>query len=88
MSLADDGANGVDINPAGNTFTDSDVVVAPYFVLEKLAAGPVYVGQPVTYTIEGYNAQQAVARNVVVTDVLPANTTLVPRQYHIRRHAG
>jgi len=78
VTLADDGANGADINPAGNTFTDSDVVVAPYFVLEKRAAGPVYVGQPVTYTIEGYNSYSATAYNVVVTDVLPANTTLIP----------
>lgn len=76
--IADDGANGADINPAGNTFTDSDVAIAPYFVLEKRAAGPVFVGQPVTYTIEGFNARGAPAYHVVVTDTVPANTSVVP----------
>lgn len=78
VMITDDGANGEDANPAGNIFTDSDVVIAPYIALEKHAAGPVYVGQPLTYTIEGYNSQYGTAYNVVVTDVLPANTMLVP----------
>ena len=78
VAMTDDGANGKDINPAGNIFTDSNVVIAPFIALEKRAVGPVYVGQPVTYTIEGYNAQSSTAYNVVVTDVLPAHTTLVP----------
>jgi uncharacterized repeat protein (TIGR01451 family) len=77
-TIADDGANGIDINPAGNTFTDSDLVIAPYIKLEKRASGPTYVGQPVTYTIEGYNSHYATAYGIVVTDTLPANTTLVP----------
>ncbi len=77
-TIDDDRANGVDINPAGNTFTDSDIVIAPYIKLEKRASGPIYVGQPVTYTIEGYNSQYATAYGIVVTDTLPANTALVP----------
>ena len=77
-TIADDRANGLDINPAGNTFTDSDIVIAPYIKLEKRASGPIYVGQPVTYTIEGYNSQYATAYGIVVTDTLPANTALVP----------
>jgi uncharacterized repeat protein (TIGR01451 family) len=77
-TIDDDRGNGVDINPAGNTFTDSDIVIAPYIKLEKRASGPIYVGQPVTYTIEGYNSQYATAYGIVVTDTLPANTTLVP----------
>lgn len=75
--IADDGANGDDINPAGNSFTDSDIVIAPYIALEKHAVGPVYVGQPVTYTIEGYNSHYGTAYGVIVTDVLPAHTTLL-----------
>ena len=78
VTLADDGANGEDINPAGNTATDSDLVIAPYIQLEKQAAGPVYAGQPLTYTIAGYNSQYATAFAVTVTDTLPAHTTLVP----------
>jgi len=77
-AIADDGANGVDINPAGNTYTDSDIVIAPYIKLEKHASGPVYVGQPVTYTIEGYNSHFATGYGIIVTDTLPANTMLVP----------
>lgn len=77
-TVDDDRGNGVDINPAGNTSTDSDIVIAPYIKLEKRANGPIYVGQPVTYTIEGYNSQYATAYGIVVTDTLPANTDLVP----------
>jgi len=77
-TIDDDRANGVDINPAGNTFTDSDIVIAPHIKLEKRASGPIYVGQPVTYTIEGYNSQYATAYGIVVTDTLPANTAVVP----------
>lgn len=78
VMVTDDGANGVDENPAGNRDTDSNVVIAPYIKLEKRATGPVYVGQPVTYTIEGNNSRYATAYGVIVTDTLPANTTLVP----------
>jgi uncharacterized repeat protein (TIGR01451 family) len=78
VTVADDGANGEDINPAGNTATDSDLVIAPYLQLEKQATGPVYAGQPLTYTIAGYNSRYATAFAVVITDTLPAHTTLIP----------
>ncbi|MBK8049842.1 MAG: DUF11 domain-containing protein [Anaerolineales bacterium] len=47
-------------------------------VSEKRAASPGYIGQPITYIIEGYNSQTATAYDVIVTDTLPAGTTLVP----------
>ncbi|MBK8046775.1 MAG: DUF11 domain-containing protein [Anaerolineales bacterium] len=68
VTIGDDGANGSDINPAGNTNTDSDLVIAPHIGIEKRAASPAYAGQPITYTIEGYNSQTATAFDVIVTD--------------------
>ncbi|MCX6032418.1 MAG: carboxypeptidase regulatory-like domain-containing protein [Chloroflexi bacterium] len=77
VTIADDTANGADPNPANGTATDSDLVTAPYIVLEKQAAGPAYPGQPVTYTIQWSNTGDVTASSAIVTDTLPANTTLV-----------
>jgi uncharacterized repeat protein (TIGR01451 family) len=76
-TISDNGANGPDINPGDNTATDSDVVLAPGVVLEKQASGPVYVGNQLVYTLNWKNVGAAMANNVVITDTLPANTTLV-----------
>jgi uncharacterized repeat protein (TIGR01451 family) len=74
---------GTDPNPANNTATDSDVVIAPFIVLEKHATvttgnpvGVTNTGQQVTYTIDWRNTGAAAASNVVIQDALPANTTL------------
>ncbi len=68
---------GTDRNPADNTASDSDIVVAPYVVLEKSVTGPAYVGGDVTYSIRWENNSTDTAADVKITDVLPANTTLV-----------
>jgi uncharacterized repeat protein (TIGR01451 family) len=75
--IADDGSNGPDPDPSNNSSTDSDVVVRPYMVIEKQVEGPAYVGGVITYTINYINMGNTVARNVVISDVIPANTTLV-----------
>ncbi|QWU44445.1 DUF11 domain-containing protein [Bacillus sp. NP247] len=41
------------------------------------------VGQPITYTISLANLGNTTANNVVVTDILPAGTTLVPNSIFI-----
>lgn len=74
-TISDDGTNGTDPNPGDNTATDSDLVVAPYVVLEKHASSPAYDGQPVTYTIDWRNAGAVSASAVVITDDLPAGTS-------------
>ena len=75
VTISDDGANGTDPNPGDNTATDSDLVVAPYVVLEKRASSPAYDGQPVTYTIDWRNAGAVDAGAVVIRDDLPAGTS-------------
>jgi uncharacterized repeat protein (TIGR01451 family) len=77
VAITDDGTNGTDLNPADNIASDSDVVLAPYIVLEKQATGPVYVGNQLTYTLNWSNGGTTTANSVVIEDVLPANTTLV-----------
>ncbi|HOV47861.1 MAG TPA: SdrD B-like domain-containing protein [Anaerolineae bacterium] len=71
------GGNETDRNPLDNSAVDSDIVVAPYIVLEKSVSGPAYVGAEVTYTIAWANNSDETAAAVVITDTLPANTTLV-----------
>ncbi len=73
--IDDDHLNGTDPNPANNTATDSDLVVAPYIVVEKTASGPAYTGQQLNYTINWRNTGTAAASNVVIKDTLPANMT-------------
>ncbi len=66
-----------DRNPLDNTAVDSDIVVAPYVVLEKSVSGPAYVGAELTYSIRWENNSSDTANDVVITDVLPDNTSLV-----------
>jgi LPXTG-site transpeptidase (sortase) family protein len=84
VTASDDGTNGADPNLGDNTSTDSDVVIAPYIVLEKdtsaLSGNPVgvaYTGQEITYILNWRNTGDATAFNVNITDTLPADTTLV-----------
>lgn len=77
ITISDDGANGTDPNPANNTATDSDLVVAPYIVIEKHGTSPAYVGNQLTYTIDWRNTGAATANGATIQDALPANTTLV-----------
>lgn len=78
VAILEDGANGVDPNPADNTATDSNTVVAPGLALEKGVSGPALVGQPLTYVITATNTNLATAFDVVITDTLPAGVVLVP----------
>ncbi|MBI5964683.1 MAG: DUF11 domain-containing protein [Chloroflexi bacterium] len=70
--------DGIDYNLMDNSATDSDVVVAPYVVIEKSVTGDSYVSGVLTYTIHWQNISTADAASVIITDVIPANTTLVP----------
>ncbi|MFN2289643.1 MAG: SdrD B-like domain-containing protein [Anaerolineae bacterium] len=57
---------------------DTTVVNAPVLSISKSAApDPVLVGRALTYTLEYENSGPASATNVVVTDVVPADTTYV-----------
>ncbi len=77
VTITDNGTNGTDPNPADNTATDSDLVVAPYIVLEKHAASPARTGDELTYTVDWRNTGAAAANGVTIVDALPANTEFV-----------
>ena len=78
VTVADDGVNGVDSTPANNTSQDVDVVeVAPDLVIDKNDGGlpRITPNGLVTYTLTVSNVGNQDATGVVVTDVVPANTT-------------
>ncbi len=84
VEISDDENNGDDPNPGDNISTDSNLVIAPYIVLEKHASVPVgnpasvgYTGQQVTYTINWRNTGETLAKDIVIHDTLPVNTALV-----------
>ncbi|MFE7318775.1 isopeptide-forming domain-containing fimbrial protein [Streptomyces sp. NPDC057555] len=58
---------------------------APYVVLTKTAvpAGPLDVGDVVTYRITAQNEGGGAADNLVLTDAIPAGTTYLPGSLHI-----
>ncbi|MEW1654011.1 isopeptide-forming domain-containing fimbrial protein [Streptomyces sp. NPDC093707] len=58
---------------------------APYVVLTKTAvpAGPLDVGDAVTYRITAQNEGGGAADNLVLTDAIPAGTTYLPGSLHI-----
>ena len=72
----DDGTNGTDPNPADNTGTDTDTLVAaPDLMVTKTdgvtSAQP---GQTLIYTLTISNAGNQTATGVTATDAIPANT--------------
>ncbi|NVN97957.1 MAG: DUF11 domain-containing protein, partial [Geobacteraceae bacterium] len=75
--ISDDGSNGTDLNPGDNNNTDNNLIVAPNLILEKKANSPVYIGNQFSYTLDWSNAGNSTAKSVVITDTLPANTTVV-----------
>lgn len=83
-TVLDDGANGMDPNPGDNTAIDSDVVMAPFIVVEKSASipagnpiGVVYSGQTSSYHVAWYNAGSATASSVILSDILPVGLDFV-----------
>ena len=76
--IGDDRANGTDADPSSDQTLHTAIIVRPVLALEKSAAGQSYVGGRITYTIAYRNDGATVARAVVITDSLPAHTTLVP----------
>ncbi len=75
--IRDDGANGTDTDPSNNQTLHTAIIVRPVLALEKSASGQSYVGGRITYTLAYRNDGATVARAVVITDSLPAHTTLV-----------
>jgi uncharacterized repeat protein (TIGR01451 family) len=76
-SIGDDGANGPDRNPNDNSDSDTTpVVAAPDLRIVKEDAG-VVVGPSgiISYTLTFENVGSQVATGVVITDVVPTDTT-------------
>jgi uncharacterized repeat protein (TIGR01451 family) len=74
------GGTEIDLNPANNTASSTIILalpVADLFVSQTFAPNPVVVGYSLTNTIAVTNGGPGVAINVVLTDLLPTNTTLV-----------
>jgi len=69
--------NGTDPNPGNNSATDVDriVGVADLSVTKATAQTEYEVGRTITYTITVANAGPSNARNLELTDALPAGTT-------------
>ena len=76
-SVADDGTHGADATPGNNSASDTTPVnAAPDLTLLKSDGGvSVAPGGSVTYTLSYANAGNQGATGVVLTDVVPANTT-------------
>ena len=68
-------------NPVGHLYAiqtafDTTTVTAPLFTISKSASpDPVFVGQPIVYTIAYANTGTAGATNGVITDTVPLSTT-------------
>ncbi len=77
VEIGDDGANGSDPDPTSNSVCDVVRVARPVLILEKSVTGQNYVTGQLAYTVHYENNGPVSARNVIISDVLPANTTLV-----------
>lgn len=79
VSIADDGVNGNDVNPADNQDgEDTPVTAVPDLQITKDdGVTVVSPGQTITYTLTVRNVGTQDATGVVVTDTIPANTTFV-----------
>jgi len=78
-NTADVAAATADPNLANNsaTVTTSVATQADVSVTKTTAAGPVFAGNTVAYTITVANAGPSDAQTVALTDLVPANTTFV-----------
>ncbi|MFB0538215.1 MAG: hypothetical protein ACETWR_24910, partial [Anaerolineae bacterium] len=82
-TIGDDGSNGPDPTPRDNSDSDTTpVVAAPDLNLTKTSQVSrggtiVYPGDTITYTICYSNSGSAVATNVVISDLIPTNTTYI-----------
>ena len=78
-NTADVGGANPDPVPSNNSATDDDTVllIADLTVTQREDNDPVIVGDPLTYTITVSNAGPLPAESVTVTDVLPAEATLL-----------
>lgn len=67
-----------DPNPANDTWTDPTPLTtsADLSIVKTAAAGPYIAGQSVTYTVTVTNAGPSVARDVAVSDAVPAGMTV------------
>jgi uncharacterized repeat protein (TIGR01451 family) len=76
-SIADDGTNGSDANPANNSASDTTPVTAqPDLVLTKSDGGATATpGGVISYTLTYFNNGNQGATGVVLTETVPANTT-------------
>jgi uncharacterized repeat protein (TIGR01451 family) len=76
-TIADDGTNGTDPTPGNNTGTDTTPVTgAPDLTVTKSDGGAsVTPGGTVTYTLTYSNSGNRGATGVVLTEMVPANTT-------------
>jgi uncharacterized repeat protein (TIGR01451 family) len=74
-TIADDGANGADLNPANNSASDTTpVTAAPDLRLSKSDGGAgAQPGATVAYTLAYSNVGNQGAAGVVITENLPAN---------------
>ncbi len=73
-------ATEIDLNPANNTASSSILLTLPFAELavsQTFTPNPVVVGYPLTNTIAVTNLGPGVAIDVLVTDLLPTNTTFV-----------
>jgi uncharacterized repeat protein (TIGR01451 family) len=79
VTIADDGANGVDSNTANNAGSDTTpVLAAPDYVITKdNGQTSVAVGDTITYTLTITNVGTQDGTGVVVTDTLPPYLTNV-----------
>ncbi len=90
-AITDDGTHGADPNTSNNIAYDSDTVAAPNIVLEKSinsVAEPPNWGDQVTFTLSYANRGRVIAKNVVISDPLPANTTFVSASAGCAHDAG
>lgn len=80
MTLADDGTNGPDPNPANNTATETTPIdAAPDLSVVKSDGGAgTSAGGTVAYTLSYSNDGAQGATGVALTDVVPASTTFDP----------
>ncbi len=72
-TIADDGSNGADPNPADNTASDTTPLSLPtdLVVVKSAPFNPVIAGTLLTYTVTVSNTGQFDAYNVQVVDTLP-----------------
>ncbi|HDR7795235.1 TPA: DUF11 domain-containing protein [Bacillus luti] len=79
------------LNPGGPTITETSVSntvstqinLANVVIVKEVDLTIADVGQPITYTISLTNLGNTPANNVVVTDILPPGSTLVPNSIFI-----